>query len=929
MVTKGMRVGKYELGRTLGEGNSAKVKLATDTVSGQSFAVKIIDKSSIKRLNVSFQIKREIRTLKVLKHPNIVRLHEVLASKTKIYMVLECVTGGDLFDRVEDGLLHTTCGSPNYVAPEVLANKGYDGAASDIWSCGVILYVILTGCLPFDDANLAVLCRNIFKGDPPIPRWLSPGAKTMIKRMLDPNPITRITIAGIKANDWFNHDYTPSSSDDENDACSFQEDVSEEEKSPDSPTVINAFELIGMSSFLDLSGLFETEKVLDRQIRFTSNRLAIDVLEKIKTTLMEMGFSVQKKHTMLKAIQQESSRKGQSGLSLTAEVFEIIPLLNVVELRKTHVVRQIIKRIKHIISCSKALKGSQEQETNVKLFQICIRNDRGFMYINYFKNGMRVGKYELGRTLGEGNSAKVKLATDTVSGQSFAVKIIDKSSIKRLNVSFQIKREIRTLKVLKHPNIVRLHELHEPDLRGRIWRVDPKLSSVLFLRSTAVKSFPAKRRGGSGSVWADGGLISRRWAVGGGGGEWRRVGCGGRSRSLQALAPYRRIRPDLVAFFPDGVPLLRLVEFHLFLASPVSFPSADAPFSGVFLPWCSGLGDKPQSTWHLFGGRFRRVSFGGGCHYFCLARPLGFLGSSRFSNPVMRLEDGLLHTTCGSPNYVAPEVLANKGYDGAASDIWSCGVILYVILTGCLPFDDANLAVLFRNIFKGDPPIPRWLSPGAKTMIKRMLDPNPITRITIAGIKANDWFNHDYTPSSSDDENDACSFQEDVSEEEKSPDFPTVINAFELIGMSSFLDLSGLFETEKVSDRQIRFTSNRLAIDVLEKIKTTLMEMGFFVQRKHTMLKAIQQESNGKGQSGLSLTAEVFGIVPLLNVVELRKTHVVRQIIKRTKHIISCSKALKGSQEQETNVKLFQIWIRIVRGFMYINYMLSCIKLVH
>ncbi|CDY43285.1 BnaC06g01830D [Brassica napus] len=419
MVTKGMRVGKYELGRTLGEGNSAKVKLATDTVSGQSFAVKIIDKSSIKRLNVSFQIKREIRTLKVLKHPNIVRLHEVLASKTKIYMVLECVTGGDLFDRIvskgklsetegrtlfqqlidgvsychnkgvfhrdlklenvlldakghikitdfgicalpqhfrEDGLLHTTCGSPNYVAPEVLANKGYDGAASDIWSCGVILYVILTGCLPFDDANLAVLFRNIFKGDPPIPRWLSPGAKTMIKRMLDPNPITRMTIAGIKANDWFNHDYTPSNSDDENDASSFQEDVSEEEKSPDFPTVINAFELIGMSSFLDLSGLFETEKVSDRQIRFTSNRLGIDVLEKIKTTLMEMGFYVQKKHTMLKAIQQESNRKGQSGLSLTAEVFEIIPLLNVVELRKTHgdslLYEQLCDRLSNELSTS-------------------------------------------------------------------------------------------------------------------------------------------------------------------------------------------------------------------------------------------------------------------------------------------------------------------------------------------------------------------------------------------------------------------------------------------------------------------------------------------------------------------------------------------------------------------------------------------------
>ncbi|CAN7054349.1 unnamed protein product, partial [Brassica oleracea var. botrytis] len=410
MVTEGMRVGKYELGRTLGEGNSAKVKLAKDIVSGQSFAVKIIDKSRTSRLNVPFQIKREIRTLKVLKHPNIVRLHEVLASKTKIYMVLECVAGGDLFDRIvskgklsetegrkmfqqlidgisychnkgifhrdlklenvlldengrikitdfgvsavpqhfrEDGLLHTTCGSPNYVAPEVLANKGYDGAASDIWSCGVILYAILTGCLPFDDTNLAVLCRKIVKGDPPIPRWLSPGAKTMIKRMLDPNPVTRMTVASIMGNDWFRHDYSPSSCDAEDESSSAEEDVSEEEKSHDSSTVINAFQLIGMSPFLDLSGLFETEvcivllcgltrTVSERQIRFMSNRLATDVMEKIKTILMEMGFYVQKKHTMLKAIREESTRKGPGGLSLTAEVFEIIPSLNVIELRKSH-----------------------------------------------------------------------------------------------------------------------------------------------------------------------------------------------------------------------------------------------------------------------------------------------------------------------------------------------------------------------------------------------------------------------------------------------------------------------------------------------------------------------------------------------------------------------------------------------------------------
>ncbi|KAF5738800.1 hypothetical protein HS088_TW13G01701 [Tripterygium wilfordii] len=263
---EGMRLGKYELGRTLGEGNFGKVKLAKDTLSGHPFAVKILLKNKIINLKITDQIKREIATLKLIKHPNVVRLHEVLASKTKIYMVLEYVTGGELFDRIDDGLLHTTCGSPNYVAPEVLANRGYDGATSDIWSSGVILYVILTGYLPFDDRNLAVLYQKIFKGDAQIPKWLSAGAQDMIKRILDPNPVTRITMAGIKADKWFNQDYVPANFDDDeedihidDEAFSMQDQPAEMEKSPDSPTLINAFQLIGMSSCLDLSGFFEKE----------------------------------------------------------------------------------------------------------------------------------------------------------------------------------------------------------------------------------------------------------------------------------------------------------------------------------------------------------------------------------------------------------------------------------------------------------------------------------------------------------------------------------------------------------------------------------------------------------------------------------------------------------------------------------------------
>ncbi|KAG2315822.1 hypothetical protein Bca4012_066669 [Brassica carinata] len=432
-LRKGMRLGKYELGRTLGEGNFGKVKFAKDTVSDRPFAVKIIDKSRISHLNFSLQIKREIRTLKMLKHPNIVRLHEVLASKTKIYMVMECVMGGELFDRIvskgklsetegrkmfqqltdgisychskgvfhrdlklenvlldanghikitdfglsalpqhfrDDGLLHTTCGSPNYVAPEVLANRGYDGAASDIWSCGVILYVILTGCLPFDDRNLAVIYQKICKGDPPIPRWLSPGARTMVKRMLDPNPVTRITVTGIKASEWFKQDYTPSVPDDDDDeeevdtdddSFSIQELGSEEGKGSDSPTIINAFQLIGMSSFLDLSGFFEQEDVSERRIRFTSNTSAKDLLEKIETAVTEMGFSVQKKHAKLKVKQEEPNQKGQVGLSVTAEVFEIKPSLNVVELRKSYgdscLYRQLYEKLLKDVGTSSPEQG--------------------------------------------------------------------------------------------------------------------------------------------------------------------------------------------------------------------------------------------------------------------------------------------------------------------------------------------------------------------------------------------------------------------------------------------------------------------------------------------------------------------------------------------------------------------------------------------
>ncbi|KAH7855902.1 hypothetical protein Vadar_030395 [Vaccinium darrowii] len=122
-----------------------------------------------------------------------------------------------------------------------------------------------------------------------------------------------------------------------------------------------------------------------------------------------------------------------------------------------------------------------------------------------------------------------------------------------------------------------------------------------------------------------------------------------------------------------------------------------------------------------------------------------------------------------APNYVAPEILSNRGYDGATSDTWSCGGILFVILTGYLPFDDRNLAVLYQKIFKGDAQMPKWLFPRAQDLIKRILDLNPATRIKMAEIKTHDWFKKDCSPANPDDDEETVRIDESLRKHEAEP----------------------------------------------------------------------------------------------------------------------------------------------------------------
>ncbi|XP_023540252.1 CBL-interacting serine/threonine-protein kinase 9-like [Cucurbita pepo subsp. pepo] len=398
------RVGKYELGKTLGEGSFAKVKFAKNIENGDCVAIKILDREQVLRHKMVEQIKREISTLKVIKHPNVVQIHEVMASKSKIYIVLEFVEGGELFDKIAtkgrlkedearkyfhqlinavdychsrgvyhrdlkpenllldshgvlkvsdfglsafsqqvhgDGLLHTACGTPNYVAPEVFHDKGYDGQSSDVWSCGVILFVLMAGFLPFSESNLTHLYRKISRADFCFPSWFSNGTRKLVRRILDPNPLTRITIAEIQQDEWFKKGYTPTHFEVEEDITlddvdaafsSSREHLLTEKK--EKPVSMNAFELISRSPGFSLENLFEKQKaVAKRETQFTSQSPANEIMSKIEETAKPMGFNIKKRDYKMKLQGDKTGRKGH--LSIATEVFEVAPSLHMVELRKT------------------------------------------------------------------------------------------------------------------------------------------------------------------------------------------------------------------------------------------------------------------------------------------------------------------------------------------------------------------------------------------------------------------------------------------------------------------------------------------------------------------------------------------------------------------------------------------------------------------
>ncbi|KAM9339420.1 MAP/microtubule affinity-regulating kinase 3-like [Symphorus nematophorus] len=254
-------VGNYRLLKTIGKGNFAKVKLARHVLTGGEVAIKIIDKTQLNPSSLQ-KLFREVRIMKILNHPNIVKLFEVMETEKTLYLVMEYASGGEVFDylvahgrmkekearakfrqivsavqychqkhivhrdlkaenllldadmniKIADfgfsneftvgGKLDTFCGSPPYAAPELFQGKKYDGPEVDVWSLGVILYTLVSGSLPFDGQNLKELRERVLRGKYRIPFYMSTDCENLLKRFLVLNPGKRGTLEQVMKDRW-------------------------------------------------------------------------------------------------------------------------------------------------------------------------------------------------------------------------------------------------------------------------------------------------------------------------------------------------------------------------------------------------------------------------------------------------------------------------------------------------------------------------------------------------------------------------------------------------------------------------------------------------------------------------------------------------------------------------------------------------------